>query len=65
MYIHFFCLEGWFPRDGFLIEKDQIDKIRHLPTVIVQGRYDVVCPCISAYDLKQVRTALTVLYHTL
>ena len=61
----FLCYEGWFPRDGFLIEKEQIDKIRHLPTVIVQGRYDVVCPCVSAYDLKQVRTVLywIVLYY--
>ena len=25
---------------------------RHIPTVIVQGRYDVVCPAVSAYDLK-------------
>ena len=56
IYVLFFV--GWFPRDGFLIEKEQIDKIRHLPTIIVQGRYDVVCPCISAYDLKQVRTVL-------
>ena len=28
-----------------------VDKIRHIPTVIVQGRYDVVCPPRSAWDL--------------
>ena len=44
---------GFFPREGFLIEPANIDRIRHIPTVIVQGRYDVVCPPISAYDLKK------------
>ncbi|KAK4686114.1 proline iminopeptidase, partial [Tremellales sp. Uapishka_1] len=27
---------------------------RHLPCITVQGRYDVVCPARSAYDLKKV-----------
>ncbi|MNN95463.1 Proline iminopeptidase [compost metagenome] len=39
------------------MEEDQlirnIDKIRHLPAVIVQGRYDAVCPPVSAYRLHQ------------
>ena len=52
---HYFTNKGWFPRDGFLLERANIDKIRHIPTVIVQGRYDVVCPAVSAHDLKQVR----------
>ncbi len=49
---HYFTNKGFFPRDGYLLEKAQIDKIRHIPTVIVQGRYDVVCPAKSAHDLK-------------
>ncbi len=51
---HYFTHKGFFPRDGFLLEPKQINKIKHIPTVIVQGRYDVVCPIRSAYDLKQV-----------
>ena len=50
---HYFTNKGFFPRDGFLLEKANIDKIRHIPTVIVQGRYDVVCPAITAYELSQ------------
>jgi proline iminopeptidase len=50
---HYFVNKGFFPRDGFLLEKQNIDKIRHIPTVIVQGRYDQVCPIRSAYDLKK------------
>ncbi len=36
-----------------MLEKENIDKIRHIPTTIVQGRYDVVCPAISAYELQK------------
>jgi len=30
-----------------------LDTIRHIPAVIVQGRYDVVCPVRSAWDLSR------------
>lgn len=30
-----------------------IEVIRHLPVIIVQGRYDVCCPPITAYALKE------------
>jgi proline iminopeptidase len=41
---------GWM-RDGQLIE--EAHKIRHLPIIIVQGRYDVVCPAKTSWDLYQ------------
>lgn len=50
---HYFTNKGFFPSDGWLLEKKNIDKIKHIPTVIVQGRYDVVCPAVSAHDLKK------------
>ncbi|KAG8904895.1 hypothetical protein FRC01_008560, partial [Tulasnella sp. 417] len=50
---HYFVNAG-FMREGQPLEKQEIDKIRHIPTVIIQGRYDVVCPARSAYDLKKV-----------
>jgi len=40
-----------FLEDGQLLA--QVGRIRRLPCTIVQGRYDIVCPAISAYDLKQ------------
>jgi proline iminopeptidase len=47
----------YFVNKGFLETEDQLlrncDRIRHLPTVIVQGRYDVVCPMISAWELHK------------
>jgi len=48
---HYFKHKGFFPKDSFLL--DNIDKIRHIPTTIVQGRYDVVCPMMSAWDLHK------------
>jgi proline iminopeptidase len=48
----------YFVNGGFLECDDQllrdIDRIRHIPAVIVQGRYDVVCPADSAWALHRV-----------
>ena len=46
----------YFVNGGFMAENqliDRIDRIRHIPAVIVQGRYDVVCPVVSAWELSQ------------
>lgn len=48
---HYFINKGFFQTDNQLIEG--IGGIRHIPTVIVQGRYDVVCPMKSAWDLHR------------
>ena len=46
---HYFMNNAFFDTDNYLIEN--VGKIRHIPAVIVQGRYDVVCPMMSAWDL--------------
>jgi proline iminopeptidase len=47
----------YFVHRGFLAHEDQllddVAKIRHLPAVIIQGRYDIVCPAVSAYELSR------------
>ena len=48
---HYFVNKGFFTTENQLLEN--IDRIRHLPAVIVQGRYDVVCPMTSAWELHQ------------
>ena len=48
---HYFINKGFFEYDGWIL--DQIDIIRHIPCVIIQGRYDVVCPMITAWELHQ------------
>lgn len=50
---HYFVNAGFFPSDGYLLSPSQIKKIRHIPTTIVQGRYDAVCPAKTAWDLHK------------
>ncbi|MDE1154022.1 MAG: prolyl aminopeptidase [Micavibrio sp.] len=47
---HYFHNNRFTP-DNFLLKN--IGKIRHIPAIIVQGRYDVVCPIETAWELKQ------------
>lgn len=48
---HYFTHGGFFDSDDQLLRN--CDRIRKIPTVIVQGRYDVVCPMTSAWDLHK------------
>lgn len=48
---HYFVHGGFFEHDDQLLRN--IERIRHIPAVIVQGRYDVVCPLRSAWDLHR------------
>ncbi|RMD88323.1 MAG: prolyl aminopeptidase [Alphaproteobacteria bacterium] len=47
---HYFSHRGFLERDNQILE--DCHRIRHIPTVIVQGRYDVICPPVSALELK-------------
>jgi proline iminopeptidase len=46
---HYFVHHAWL--DGARGLLTNVDKIRGIPAVIVQGRYDMVCPPRSAWDL--------------
>ncbi len=48
---HYFMNKGFFKEDGWLLKN--ASKIAHIPTWIVQGRYDVVCPAVSAWELHK------------
>jgi proline iminopeptidase len=48
---HYFVNGAFFATDAQLLEK--VGAIRHIPAVIVQGRYDVVTPMRSAWDLHR------------
>jgi proline iminopeptidase len=48
---HYFVNRGFLSRDAQLLE--DVDRIRHIPAVIVQGRYDIVCPMESAWALHR------------
>ena len=48
---HYFINNCFFDTDNYLVEN--VGKIRQIPAVIAQGRYDVVCPMTSAWDLHR------------
>lgn len=50
---YYFLYHGFLPRDDHLINSKNLQKIAHLPVKIIQGRYDIVCPPISAYELHK------------
>merc|ERR1711990_1369856 len=47
---HYF-VNGIFLPEGFILQK--AEKLAKIPLDIVQGRYDVVCPATSAWELHQ------------
>lgn len=48
--LHYLAKGGFVDGQGLLA---RIDSFRHIPAIIVQGRYDMVCPPITAYELHQ------------
>jgi proline iminopeptidase len=49
---HYFVNGGFFDEDGWLL-KQAAGKLKGIPGTIVQGRYDVVTPLTSAWELKK------------
>lgn len=48
---HYFINKAFFPTDNWILEN--VDKIRHIPTTIIHGRYDIICPLENAWDLHR------------
>ena len=50
---HYFINKGFLEDENQLICIESIDKIRNIPTKIIQGRYDIVCPMETAWELSR------------
>lgn len=48
---HYLIHKCFFPSDDYLL--DNAPKLHHIPTIIVQGRYDVVCSMQTAWDFHK------------
>jgi len=48
---HYFYNAGFLEEDGQILKR--IDRIKHIPGFIVQGRYDMICPPKAAWSLAQ------------
>ena len=50
---HYFVNKGFLDSEDQLIKRENIDKIRDIPTKIIQGRYDIICPMATAWELSK------------
>ncbi|MEO1542128.1 MAG: prolyl aminopeptidase [Pseudomonadota bacterium] len=48
---HYFTNQGWLEEDRHILNR--VDRLKGIPGYIVQGRYDMICPPRSAYDLNR------------
>ncbi|EAR53083.1 proline iminopeptidase [Oceanicola granulosus HTCC2516] len=48
---HYFVNEGWLGPDRQIL--DRMDRLADVPGWIVQGRYDMICPPLSAFKLAE------------
>jgi proline iminopeptidase len=48
---HYFMNSGFLSADQQILSR--MDRIAHIPGVIVQGRYDMICPPAAAYRLAK------------
>ncbi|PRY23038.1 proline iminopeptidase [Aliiruegeria haliotis] len=48
---HYFRNHGWLEEDGQILR--DVPLISHIPGTIIQGRYDMICPPESAWQLAQ------------
>lgn len=48
---HYFINNCFFKTDNWLIEN--VGALRKIPAVIIQGRYDIICPMLSAWELHR------------
>ena len=48
---HYFFNAGFLESDGWILKNRS--RLEHIPTVIVQGRFDMICPPITAWKLAK------------
>ena len=66
---NYYMLNDFFLEPGYFFKRENIDKIKNIPTIIVQGQYDLICPPVTAYKLydmlEKSKFHLTVAGHTM
>jgi proline iminopeptidase len=50
---HHYLANNCFLEPGFFLTSENLNKIIDIPMIIVQGRYDMVAPIASAYELHK------------
>lgn len=50
---HYFINKCFFPNENYLLDSKNLKKLKKKPITIVNGRYDMVCPVKTAYELHK------------
>jgi len=50
---HFFGNKCFLPRDGYLLETKNMNKLKNIPVEIIQGVYDMTTPAYVAHELHK------------
>lgn len=50
---HYFMNHSFFNEDTRLLNPERLARIQHIPTTLIHGRYDMVCPLATAWTLHQ------------
>lgn len=48
---HYFMNNCFYPTENWILEN--CEKIRHIPAIIIHGRYDIICPFETAWELHK------------
>lgn len=66
---NYYLLNNCFLEPGFFFKRENIEKIQNIPTIIVQGQYDLICPPVTAYKLHNIlinsKIHITIAGHTM
>ena len=53
----FAVIESHYVKNNYFIKENEIllnvNKMRHIPCIIIHGRYDIICPLSGAFELNQ------------
>jgi proline iminopeptidase len=49
---HYFYHQAFLTEDTAILNPGQLKALKHIPVKMVQGRYDMVCPPLGAWQLK-------------
>ena len=66
---NYYLLNNCFLEPNYFFKRENLERIQHIQTVIVQGIYDLICPPITAHKihnmLKNSKLQLTIAGHTM
>ena len=51
--MYHYAINNFFLKKNQIVLEENVRKVRHIPTIFVQGRFDIVCPYRMAYEMHK------------